>query len=297
MILSTSNGGLHQRYGFEGATELLKKAGFDAIDMDLCVLEKDDSVFWDSTYKYRAAELREHAESLGMSFNQSHAPFHYNWKNNPNEYEERFMPGMIRTLEISALLGCKQAVVHPIHHQEYIGHEEEQFELNIKFYRDLLPYAKEFGVKIALENMWQNEVKRKRPGYDVCSLATEFVRYIDTLDDGMFTACLDLGHSGMVGEEAQDAIRILGHDRLGALHVHDNDYCADQHTLPYLGKMDFEAIMKALADVDYVGEFTYETARYYGRMPDEMMLPALRFMADMGRYLDSRFEFYKNEKN
>ena len=31
--------------------------------------------------------------------------------------------------------------------------------------------------------------------------------------------------------------------------------------------------------------------------PDEMMLPALRFMAEMGRYLDSRFEFYKNEKN
>jgi len=293
MILSTSNGGLHQRYGFEKATEMLKTAGFDAIDMDLGPLEKDDSVFWDNTYKYRVQDIREHAESIGMSFNQSHAPFHYRWATNPNEYEERFFPAMVRALEISALLGCKQAVVHPIHHQEYIGHEEEQFELNMKFYRELLPYAKNFGVKIALENMWQNEVKRKRPGYDVCSLASEFVRYIDTLDDDYFTACLDLGHSGMVGEEAYDAIRILGHDRLGALHVHDNDYCADLHTLPYLGKMDFEKICEALAEVDYKGEFTYEAGKFFNRMPDPMMLPALKFMADMGHYLIGRIEDYK----
>lgn len=294
MILSTSNGGLHQRYGFEKASEMLKEAGFDAIDMDLGLLEKDSSVFWDNTYKYRVQDIREHAEKIGISFNQSHAPFHYNWATNPNEYEERFFPSMVRALEISAMLGCKQAVVHPIHHQEYIGHEEEQFELNIRFYRELLPYAKEYGVKIALENMWQNEVKRKRPGYDVCSLANEFVRYIDTLDDDMFTACLDIGHSGMVGEEAYDAIRILGHDRLGALHVHDNDYCADQHTLPYLGKMDFEKITEALAKVNYKGEFTYEAGKFYNRMPDPMMLPSLNFMAEMGRYLIGRIEYYKN---
>jgi sugar phosphate isomerase/epimerase len=204
------------------------------------------------------------------------------------------MPGMIRTLEISGMLGCKQAIVHPIHHQEYIGHEEEQFELNMKFYRDLLPYAKEFGVKIALENMWQNEAKRKHPGVDVCSLATEFVRYMDTLNDDYFTACLDLGHSGMVGEEAQDAIRILVHDRLGALHVHDNNYREDQHTLPYLGKMNFEAICKALAEVDYKGEFTYEAARFYSGIPNELLPSALKFMVEVGRHLIGRIEYYKN---
>ena len=295
MILSTSNSGIPQRVGYEKATEILKSAGFDAIDMSLGTLEKPDSVFWGDSYKQTALALRDHAKSLGMTFNQSHAPFHFNWANNPNEYEDRFFPAMIRSLEVSALLGCNQAIVHPIHHQEYIGHEEEQFELNMKFYRDLLPYAKEFGVKIALENMWQNEIKRKHPGFDVCSLASEFVRYIDTLDDDYFTACLDLGHSGMVGEEAQDAIRILGHDRLGALHVHDNNYCVDQHTLPFLGKMDFEEIMKALAEIDYKGEFTYEAGKFYIGMPDAMLQPALKFMADMGRYLIDRYEYYRGQ--
>ena len=33
MILSTSNGGINQRIGYEKAIDLLKSAGFDAIDM------------------------------------------------------------------------------------------------------------------------------------------------------------------------------------------------------------------------------------------------------------------------
>ena len=49
MILSNTNGVLHQRFGFEKATEMLKEAGFDAIDMDLCGLEKDNCIFWDNT--------------------------------------------------------------------------------------------------------------------------------------------------------------------------------------------------------------------------------------------------------
>ena len=294
MLLSTSNYRLHTRYGFEKSTEMLKAAGFDAIDMDLSILEKEDSVFWSDTYKHRAQEIRKHAESIGMIFNQSHAPYHFNFATNPNEYEERLFPLTVRALEISALLDCKQVIVHPIHHQIYIGHEEEQFELNMKFYRDLLPYAKEFDIKIALENMWQIEVKRKYPGYDVCSLASEFVRYIDTLDDEHFTACLDLGHSSMVGEEPQDAIRILGHDRLGALHVQDNNYCADQHTLPYLGKMDYEEITEALADIDYKGEFTYEAGTFFKNMPDELIPTALKFMVDVGRHLLGRIEYYKS---
>ena len=273
---------------------MIKEAGFDCYDLSFTRAIAPEYDMLGDDYRERATALREYTDSIGITCNQSHAPFHYNWATNPNEYEERFFPAMIRALEISGMLGCKQAIIHPVHHQEYIGHEEEQFELNIKFYRDLLPYAKEFGVKIALENMWQNETKRKHPGYDVCSLASEFVRYMDTLNDDYFTACLDLGHSGMVGEEAQDAVRILGHDRLGALHVHDNNYCEDQHLIPFLGKMNFEALCKALAEVDYKGEFTYEAGRTYRGMPDELLPSALKFMAELGRYLIGRIEYYKN---
>jgi sugar phosphate isomerase/epimerase len=56
---------------------------------------------------------------------------------------------------------------------------------------------------------------------------------------------------------------------LHALHVHDNDYIDDRHTLPGLGRMDWEEIMKALAEIDYDGDFTYEADNFLVNIPRE----------------------------
>jgi sugar phosphate isomerase/epimerase len=160
----------------------------------------------------------------------------------------------------------------------------------MKFYRDLLPYAKEYGVKIAIENMWRNEPKRKYICPSACGTAKDLARYIDTLDDDTFVACLDLGHCGLVGEEAQDAIRILGHDRLKALHVHDNNYREDTHTLPMMSMMEWDEICKALADIKYDGDFTFEADAFLRYVPKDFKPTACKFMADTGRYLISKIE-------
>jgi sugar phosphate isomerase/epimerase len=296
MILSSQNGNLVATYGQEGAIDVMKAAGYDAIDMSLFCMSNDADVFNSDSYKTRALEIKAHADKVGIPFNQSHVPFTFNWKN-PNEYDERFFPRQIRGLEITALVGAKIAIVHPIHYFEYKGHEEEMFEKNMEFYRSLLPYAKEFDVKIALENMWQIDRKRKIISDDACSRAVEFARYVDALDDEHFVACLDLGHCGLIGEEAQDAIRILGHDRLKALHVHDNDYRGDTHTLPFLSHMDWEEIMKALADIKYDGEFTFEADNFLPHFPKDFKPTAVKFMVDTGRYLISRYDHYLNQNN
>lgn len=292
MILSSQNNFLARIYGHKGAIDLMKQAGYDAIDLSLFTMTDDNDPFCTDGYRERIAEIRSYAESQGLSFNQSHTPFQFNWSN-PNEVEERLFPRTVQALEISALAGCKIAVVHPVHHEEYLGHEEERFEQNMIYYRRLLPYAKEYGIKIALENMFQKETKRKVIGHDTCSRAEEFIRYLDTLDDEHFVACLDLGHCGVVGEEAQDAIRALGHERLHSLHVHDNDYTKDQHTLPGLGKMNWEEIMKALAEINYDGELTYEADRFLFNLPRPMIPRGVSFMVEMGRYLIGRFDEYR----
>lgn len=294
MILSSQNAGLAAAYGQEGAIDVMKEAGYDAIDMSLFGMSSDTSVFNSEDYKKRALEIRAYADKKGIAFNQSHAPFIFNWKN-PSEYEERVLPRTIRALEVTALLGGRICIVHPISPMEYLGHEEELFERNMAMYRTLLPYAKEFDVKIALENMWQIERKRKHIGANVCSHAREFARYLDTLDDEHFVACLDLGHCGLVGEEAQDAIRILGHDRLKALHVHDNDYRNDTHTMPFMSEMCWEEIMKALADIKYDGEFTYEADNFLAHFPKDYKPQAAKFMVQTARYLIGRYEYYLAE--
>ena len=294
MILSSSSNTLVRYFGYFGAIDIMKDAGYDAIDLSLFTMTDDNHEFCADGYRSRIAEIRAYAEQKGLFFNQSHTPFQFNWSN-PNEVEERLIPLTIRALEISALAGCKIAVVHPVHHEEYLGHEEERFEQNMKFYRGLLPYAKEYNIKIALENMFQHEVKRKVLGHDTCSHPAEFIRYLDTLNDEHFVACLDLGHCGVVGLEAQNLVRALGHDRLHSLHVHDNDYTKDQHTLPGLGKMNWEEIMKALAEIRYDGDFTFEADRFFWGLPPALMPKAVSLMVDMGRYLIGRFEDYEKQ--
>ena len=288
---------LLKRFDFAYAAKLYRSVGFDAVDFPLCAMAiNDKDVFNLDTYRETAAEMRRIAEAEGLTINQTHAPFQFSKNEWSDEglLEEKVMPRMIRSLEISAILGAKIAVVHPIHHLVYAGHEEELFELNMKYYRRLLPYAKEYGVQIGVENMFQRDPRRKCLSADTCSFSAEFIRYIDTLDDPFAVGCLDVGHVGLPAnatEEAEDVIRALGHDRLKALHLHDNDYCNDLHLPPYLGKLNWMEIARALGEIDYTGDFTYEIGSARFAAYDEGFLPIMaRFMADTGRHLMAEVE-------
>ena len=80
----------------------------------------------------------------------------------------------------------------------------------------------------------------------------------------------------------------------GCTHVHDNFGDTDAHTLPYYGKVDWESVMKALADIGYNGDLNYEASGFIKDIPVELRIDGLEYMAKVGRYLISRFEYYKN---
>ena len=48
--------------------------------------------------------------------------------------------------------------------------------------------------------------------------------------------------------------------------------------------------MLALREIDYTGEFTFEADGFLTKMPDELLVPASRFMCETGRVLISWFE-------
>ena len=165
------------------------------------------------------------------------------------------MPQMPRVFAFAGRVGIRQVVVHPLQRGRYYGHEQELFDMNMEFYRSLAPYAREAGVRIAIENMWQNHPVNGHIVDDVCANPHELAAYYDTLDDpDCFTVCPDLGHVALCGREPEDAVRVLGHDRLGALHIHDVDYVNDLHNLPGMGGIRWDAACRALADIRYRGE-------------------------------------------
>lgn len=288
MLLSTQTLELSKRFGDEGAIKIIHESGFDAYDYTFTDRGENDPVLKDDFRDYFKG-LREFADKTGIVCNQAHARFpvavygESEW--NKNRYDV-----VLRDIEAASVLGTKIIVVHPIHSRYPL---EGAYERNIEFYGGLMPYCRKYGIKIALENMWRTDPKRGFIIADVCSGAENFAKLLDGLSGDCFTACLDLGHCGLIGEEAQDAIRILG-NRIGALHVHDNDYLHDSHTLPYLGKMEWDNILAALAEVGYGGDFTYEADNFLVDIPSELMPCALKFMASVGRKMISDIKNHAN---
>lgn len=297
MKLSLNHGAI-ARFDLEKGFQMAKDAGFDAIDFGLDGLCKDDNVLVVDGWRDYVQNVRALADKIGLSINQTHAPFHWGARFDNEEFETIVIPRMIRCIEISAMLGAEVTVIHPLHHYVFKDHEEEIFEKNMVYYRRLIPYAKQYGVKIGVENMWQADVRRRWPSHDTCSRAEEFVRYIDTLNDDCIVACVDVGHIGLPqqDDEAWDVIRKLGHNRVKSLHIHDNDYRGDQHLLPYCGKLNWNEIAAALGEIDYDGDFTYETGFCMGNMDEEVAPIGLRYMADIGRFIMAKIDAARPQK-
>lgn len=287
----------HYDHDYVTMARIAKQAGFDMGDVNICAMVKDDYMFNQSNYREIAETFRRQIEGEGLTVNQTHAPFRFTqWDG--DFMESTVIPRTIRSLEISALLGADITVVHPLHHFIYRGHEEEVFEANMRFYKRLIPYCKEYDVRCGIENMYQEDRQRKYIVHDTCSHKEEFVRYIDTLDSEYMVACLDVGHACLPSQadEPQDFIRALGRDRLKALHVSDTDYRADRHDFPYFGKINWDEVTRALGEIDYTGEFTYELQdRYFDNMDKELLPSAARFAADIGRHLIGKAEAYRGK--
>ena len=287
MLISTQTSVAVGRLGFEQGVLMLKNAGYDCLDLSLFEMIRDDSAYIAGDWRKTVEERKAFCDANGIIFNQSHAPFSFAWADE-NIRENIAKPRVEQSIEVSAMMGVKIVVVHPLHWMPYLGHEDEINELNINYYKSLVPIAKDLGIKIALENMWQKELKRKCICTDVAGFAKDHAALIDAIDSEWVVACLDVGHCSLVGEEAEDTIRILGHDRLKSVHLHDNDYQGDRHTIPGLGQMNWDNIMKAFEDIKYDGEFTYEADAFLKGFENDFFPTAVEFMVKKAKYLVSK---------
>lgn len=280
------------KFGEFKAVEMLAKAGFDAIDFSMSGMKNDDYILNSDQYKKHVSKLCETAKKNNIFFNQGHA-IGYIYNEDDETAYNLLVQKNIRALEIAGLMGIKTLIVHPVETGSYIGREEHVFEQNMKYYKTLLPYAEEYGVKIACENMWCGDKKRGVTRGSVCGNPYEHAHYVDEMGSDMFVACLDVGHCSLAGREAQDCIKVLG-SRLQALHIHDNDYKDDMHTLPGLSEMNWDEITKALAEVNYKGDFTFETNHFFDSLDSaEEAETGLKLSALIGRKLIKKIESFK----
>lgn len=290
MILSAQCEPMAKRFGLKESIKMLKNAGFDAFDLGQYSGCAACQYFAGDDYVQIAKELKEYMDSIGIICNQSHAPFATS--TGDAEKDDQIFKGIIKSMEIASILGAKVIVVHPNQHLPYHENIDELKAMNIKFYKKLIPYCEKFGIKVAIENMWQRMPGSNKIMESTCARCDEFCSYVDEVNSEWIVACLDIGHVPLATESLTNIIHALGH-RIKALHVHDNDFFEDNHTLPFTSKIDFDNVCKALAKANYNEDFTYEIAKFFTTMPDPLIPSALKFAHDVGRYLISTIENYK----
>ncbi len=76
------------------------------------------------------------------------------------------------------------------------------------------------------------------------------------VDTGRLGFCFDSGHYNVYTPQL-DLLTMYG-DRLMALHLHDNDGQADQHTLPGTGTIAWKSLMEKLDRLGYQGALSLE---------------------------------------
>ena len=285
MKISTEINSAAKRIGEEKTVELVAKAGFDAFDLsmfemarfdwDKQALKPNSNPFAGNDHLAFARKLRQTGLDYGITCNQSHAPF-------PTKIPQ-IRSFMKRAIECTAEAGGKICIIHPMN--------DASPEENAEMYFELLPFAKEHGVKIATENMWNWNDEKDESCFAACATPESFNAHLDAVNDDFFVACLDIGHAEMrgIGTNAEEMILALG-NRLQALHIHDNDKWHDCHQIPFSMNVDFVKIVNALKKIGYNGYFTLEADRYLDDFAEADIFTGFKNMAMSARRLADMFE-------
>ncbi len=285
MILSVDMWPLLHLAGEKEAMKIIKEVGFDGVDYPLfvhdphspyaCVLGED--------YRERAAQTKEWLDLNGLVCVQTHAPFIGMSYKSPMDVSFQEYANIVRSIEYSSIIGAKHIVIHGIKGK----FTWDNTALNIKYYKSFEPYAKEFGVQIAVENLGS-----------VFYTPELFNAVLDELDPEWFVGLVDVGHvnAHSPGVSPDSFIRKVRPGRIKGLHLHDNDGGSDQHLMPYLGTIRWDYVMEALADVGYDGDLTLEIGPSLYKVHDPAILPDMfKFAAAAARKMKEQLEAARRE--
>lgn len=168
------------------------------------VLENSHPLSGESYLSF-ARKLKRAGADNGIVRNQSHAQF-------PSS-RQGIRLYFKRAIGYAAEAGGQICIIHPDNNKSP--------EENAEMYFELLPFAKEHGIKIAAENMWNWNAEKDEASFAACATPESFCAHLDAVNDDAFVACLDIGHAEMRGSDtsAVQMIKALG-EKLQALHIH-----------------------------------------------------------------------------
>lgn len=267
----------------EKQIEMAARAGFKHLDISFWDwIFYAGSPFRDNRWESWIDSIRKYIDDNGIIFTQAHAAASCM----PDDRD--IMDEMdIRTVIASSRLGIKWIVFHVLDFPgEYDkAHINKLKEENRRKFSKLLELAEKCNVGIALENMlpmpWKG-VDSKPDRY--CSRTEDLADLVDSFNSSHMGICWDVGHANLVAEDQISSMKYLG-KRIKALHIHDNNGLADQHLMPFYGKIKWEDIIKTLYEIGYEGDFTFEASLFLEKQPEHCKDLTLKLLYCLGVHI------------
>ena len=288
----------------EAGFKMLKDAGFSCADFSLNSYLKNLSLykfelndFFDRTDSELEAFFEPHkkgAQSEGIRIHQMHMPYpNYvpNGKKELNEYLRNVVAP--KSMKICAFFECPYIVVHGFKLARHYGSEAAEWEQTERFLDFLAPMAKEMGITVCMENIYNVTGGHVVEG--PCCNAKKAAERIDRFNEKYHAEilgfCFDTGHANLVGIDFENFLAGLG-SRLKVLHIHDNDGIGDLHQIPFTftrtrenkASTDWEGFIRGLKRIRFDSVLSFETAPVLTAFPEEMKEQVLRFIAWTGEY-------------
>jgi sugar phosphate isomerase/epimerase len=152
-----------------------------------------------------------------------------------------------RVFELVPLFRPLSIVCHPSFDEKYYVSGEKQWLANsIETWNCLIEYVQGTKTIIAMENVYERGPHQVRP-------------LLDSLDSFRVRFCFDTGHANAFGSAPHgEWLEMLG-DRLGEIHIHDNDGITDQHLPVGEGNFPFRELLALVRRKNLRPIFTIES--------------------------------------
>lgn len=293
----------HPEEGFA----LLKHTGFSAADFSLngyllntSLYQLERNLFFDKSVQELETFFSPHkkgAEMAGITVNQMHMPYPVYVPRADRELND-YLWNIVapKSMSICAFFGCRYIVVHGFKLAYFLGSEEMEWRETEGFLDFLAPMAKEMGITICIENLYDGVGGHivEGPCCDAAKAVERMERINDKYHAEVLGFCFDSGHANLVGVDMENFITTLG-GHLKVLHIHDNDGISDLHQIPFTftrtrenqPSTDWKGFVKGLRNIGFNGTLSFETAPVLTTFPEIMKQDTLAFIARIGAYFSS----------
>ncbi len=260
-----------KEWGFERGLELVKRAGYDGIELWL----GDMPWFQMSTTDGDVRELRRKIENAGLVVSNVSTGLHWRSPLSARDPQVRAQAARIveREIETAVLLGADAVLVVAGLVTEEVPYNEV-YQRSVEALKALVQTAARANVRIGCENCNSEQRFLLSP--------REFSQFLNDVNSPAVGLHLDVGNIHDTGFPEQ-WIELLG-SRITRVHVKDvlrhRGRCGDQsvYTNLLLGDNNWPAIRAALTKVGYNGWLVAEMEARYRYAPDQQFFDTAQAM-------------------